>query len=227
MADFCQNTFEFELRPAVEGQDFLVAISNQEAVKWFELWPDWHVPAIIIYGAPGCGKSHLANLFKIKTGALTITPSLIEEVGVARILENESSCIVDDAEFGIDEETLLHLYNGLASSGGHLLMTAGKPPGLWEISLKDLESRLKSIPCVEIGLPDDMLLEAVFAKYFADRQLLVGSDVITYLLPRIERSLSMAQRIVEKIDQHSLAAGRKVTLPLVRQVLASEFELKI
>ena len=103
-------------------------------------------------------------------------------------------------------------------------MTATKPPGLWGISLKDLESRLKSMPCVEIGLPDDRLLEAVFAKYFADRQLLVGADVVSYLLPRIERSLSMAQKIVEKIDQHSLAAGRKVTLPLVRQVLASNFD---
>ena len=132
--------------------------------------------------------------------------------------------IIDDAEIGIDEEALLHLYNGLASEGGHLLMTAAKPPGLWGISLKDLESRLKSMPCVEIGLPDDRLLEAVFAKYFADRQLLVGADVVSYLLPRIERSLSMAQKIVEKIDQHSLAAGRKVTLPLVRQVLASNFD---
>ena len=80
------------------------------------------------------------------------------------------------------------------------------------------------MPCGEIGLPDDRLLEAGFAKYFADRQLLVGADVVSYLLPRIERSLSMAQTIVEKIDQHSLAAGRKVTLPLVMQFLASKFD---
>ena len=101
-------------------------------------------------------------------------------------------------------------------------MTAKNPPGEWGLSLLDLESRLKSIPCVEIGLPDDRLLEAVFAKHFSDRQLLVGSDVVSYLIRRMERSLSVAQKIVEKIDKVSLSSGRKVTLPLVRQVLDSD-----
>ncbi|HIM20868.1 MAG TPA: DNA replication protein, partial [Rhodospirillales bacterium] len=50
MADICQNAFNFDIRPAVGGQDFLVAFSNQKAVEWFDRWPDWHVPAIIIYG---------------------------------------------------------------------------------------------------------------------------------------------------------------------------------
>ena len=103
-------------------------------------------------------------------------------------------------------------------------MTAKKPPSEWGLSLLDLESRLKSIPCVKIGLPDDRLLEAVFAKHFSDRQLLVSSDVVSYLIPRMERSLSMAQKIVEKIDKVSLSSGRKVTLPLVRQILESDIE---
>ena len=67
MVDICQKTFNFDIRPAVGGQDFFVAFSNQKAVEWFDRWPDWHVPAIIIYGAAGCGKSHLANMFKIKS----------------------------------------------------------------------------------------------------------------------------------------------------------------
>jgi hypothetical protein len=36
MGDICQNTFNFDIRPAVGGQDFFVAFSNQKAVEWFD-----------------------------------------------------------------------------------------------------------------------------------------------------------------------------------------------
>ena len=224
MTQIRQNILNFNFRPAIGGQDFQVTLSNKQAFQWLDLWPDWGVPAIIIYGATGCGKSHLVNLFSVKSGGLLVTPALIRKMGISKILEEVNICILDDAEMGFEEEALLHLYNGLMSSGGQILMTAKKPPSQWGLSLLDLESRLNSIPCVKIGLPDDRLLEAVFAKHFSDRQLLVGSDVVAYLIPRIERSLSMAQKIVDKIDKLSLSSGRKVTLPLVRQILDSDFE---
>lgn len=224
MTDIRQQIFDFELRPAIGGQDFLVTLSNQEAVKWLDNWPDWHVPALIIYGPPGCGKSHLVNVFMARSGAVPLTPALLQETGVPKLLESLVCCVVDDAEKGFDEEALLHLYNGLATIGGHIMMTATTAPSRWGIVLKDLESRLKSMPSVKIGLPDDRLLEAVLAKHFSDRQLLVSADVVAYLLPRIERSMSVARQIVHKIDRHSLSAGSKITLPFVRQVLAMDFD---
>ena len=222
MSNSHQKTFHFELRPAMGYQDFMVTICNREAVQWLDLWPDWKVPAIVIYGSHGCGKSHLANVFVARSGANLVTPLMLETTDISKILGDQSCCVVDDAESGFDEEIFLHLYNCVESARGHMLLTATKPPSQWGVCLKDLESRLKSIPSVKIGQPDDKLLEAVLAKLFSDRQLIVGSDVISYVLNRMERSLTMAQEIVERIDKYSLTTGRKITLPLVRQVFSQD-----
>jgi len=41
---------------------------------------------------------------------------------------------------GNSEEAVLHLYNHLAESGRHLMLTAKLPPARWGIGLKDLAS---------------------------------------------------------------------------------------
>ncbi len=53
-----QIPFDFDHRPALGGEDFLVADSNVEAVKWVELWPNWPRPVLAIVGLAGAGKTH-------------------------------------------------------------------------------------------------------------------------------------------------------------------------
>ena len=100
-----------------------------------------------------------------------------------------------------------------------LLLISAAAPARWPLSLPDLTSRLKAIPAVAVGDPDDPLLAAVLVKLFADRQLAVGDDVIAYLLPRMERSFAAARKIAAAIDEASLAQRRPVTVPLARTVL--------
>ena len=59
----------------------------------------------------------------------------------------------------------------------------------------------------------------MLVKLFADRQLMPGLEVIAYLLARMERSLDAARRVVAAVDRVSLAAHRRITVPLVRAVL--------
>ena len=220
MADVRQQVFDFEARPSLGGEDFLVSESNTEAIAWLDKWPDWPGPALTIYGPAGCGKSHIANVQLARSSAVLVTPALIADAGLPDVLERAHHCVVDDADQRFDEEDLLHLYNGVSAKGGTLLLTVTEPPNRWDISLKDLESRLKAAPAVEIRQPVDALLEAVLAKQFSDRQLLVDQEVISYVTKRMERSLSAARSIVEGADKLSLAKGQRVTLPLIRDVLA-------
>jgi chromosomal replication initiation ATPase DnaA len=100
-----------------------------------------------------------------------------------------------------------------------VLLLARDPPARWPLALPDLRSRLLALPTVAVGAPDDALLAAVLLKLLADRQAVVGGDVLSYLTARMERSFAAAGRLAEALDQAALAEKRPITPALARQVL--------
>ena len=90
------------------------------------------------------------------------------------------------------ERALLHLVNLCMETRRDILVAARHPPASWTVSLSDLDSRLRAVLAIGVGLPDDALLGAVLVKHFADRQLRVAPEVIAYLLTHMERSFAAA-----------------------------------
>ena len=213
-----QLPFAFGHRPALGGEDFLVAPPNAEAVAWLDRWPDWPGSALVIWGPAGCGKSHLAQVFMAERRAepLTMGDLSAEVAGTADAVLDDADRVAGDAAL---EEALFHLYNRLRDAGGRLLLTAAAPPARWPLALPDLASRLKAVAQVPIAAPDDALMEALLVKLFADRQLRVEADVVGYLAARMERSFAAARRLVQALDDRALARRRNITVPLARQVL--------
>jgi chromosomal replication initiation ATPase DnaA len=209
-----QLAFTFEHRSALGGADFLVTPSNHEAIAWLDAWPDWPAPLLVIHGPAGSGKSHLGQVFQARTAALKISASAIGPAA-----HDAREVWIDDAERGLAEEALLHLYTAVAARAGHILLTAAAAPSSWQIALPDLRSRILAAPAVALGRPDDALIMAVLAKLFSDRQVRVDVDVVEYLARRMERSLAEAQRLVSLIDGAALAERRDVTVPFVREIL--------
>lgn len=208
-------------RPALGDDDFLVAQSNSDAVAWLDRWPDWPAPALAIYGPAGCGKTHLAHVFAARSGARLISAPHLTSEDPPFLLDANVALVIEDADAGIDETALFHLFNATKEAGKHLLLTGLRPPARWDIALPDLRSRLSSIPAVAISLPDDQLMAALLVKLFADRQLKVGQDVVGYLISRMERSFAAARDLVAATDAAGLAAQRAITVPLVRDVMDS------
>ena len=206
-------------RAAYGREDFLVAPSNAGAVLWLDGWPDWPAAALTLHGPAACGKSHLAQVWRKRSGALLLAREELVVAGLGERLGARRSAIVEDAERGVDEEALLHLHNLLAEAGGQLLLTSRTPPARWHLTLADLRSRLLAAPAVAVEAPDDALLSALLVKLFADRQLRVGAELIAFLVPRMERSFAGAARLVAALDAAALAAQRPLTLPLARSVL--------
>ncbi len=85
----------------------------------------------------------------------------------------------------------------------------------------DLASRLQAAATVEILEPDDLLLAAVITKLFADRQVEVEPHVVQFLVRRIERSLSTAIDIVDRLDRAALEQKSRITRALAAQTVSA------
>ncbi len=229
MTGTAQLPLELAPRPAFGREDFLVAPSNEVAVAWIDRWPDWPGPALALYGPPGCGKTHLCQVWRAASGAVEIDGSRLARAEPPELLGAARACLLDDAEAVLSgagtggeaamAERLLHLHNSVAERGGQLLLTGRAAPARWTCRLADLSSRLAAAAVVRLEAPDDALMEALLVKLCADRQLAVGAEVVRYLLARMERSFGAARALVAALDRASLAERRAVTVPLARRVL--------
>ncbi|MBK8173829.1 MAG: DNA replication protein [Rhodospirillales bacterium] len=217
-----QLPLALEHPPSLVGENFLVAPSNRDAVRWLERWPDWPSPAIALFGPSGCGKTHLCQVFLTRSLGVSVEPASLMYDRAIDLIAHAPACVIDDADGAIAaglEEPLLHLYNSLAEHKGKLLLTARAAPARWPVKLADLRSRLNAVPSIGIGAPDDDLIAGVLVKLFADRHLIVDSEVVLYALPRIERSFAAAQRLVADLDAAALGSHRKITVALLRDVI--------
>ncbi|HYG85862.1 MAG TPA: DnaA/Hda family protein [Azospirillum sp.] len=223
-----QLPLDLGFRPAMGGDDFLVAPSNADAVAWLDRWPAWPAPALTIWGPPGCGKTHLSQVWRARSRAVVVNGVALAQADLPGLMDAAHAVVVEEADLVAGnpgrEEALFHLYNLARDAGGHLLLLARKAPSRWRVKLPDLRSRLKGAPAVGVDAPDEALLAAVLVKLFSDRQLMPSQEVIGYLLMRMERSLDAARRVVAAVDRASLAKQRPVTVPLVRGVLSEMAE---
>lgn len=200
--------------------DLVVSPANADAVALIDRWPDWPSPVVVLAGPAGSGKSHLGTIWQ----ELSNTPRFAAaDLGEAALKAAETgSLLVDDADGGdLDEQGLFHLINAVRAAGTHLLLTARRFPSAWGVKLPDLASRLKAATTVEIGEPDDMLLAGVITKLFADRQVEVEPHVVQYLVRRIERSLSTAIRVVDRLDRIALEQKSRITRGLATETVSA------
>jgi chromosomal replication initiation ATPase DnaA len=200
-------------------EDFLAGPSNAAALALIESYPDWPARAAVLVGPEGSGKSHLATIWAGEAGARSLGARSLAETHLPAALATGALVVEDIAAGDFDERALFHLLNFAREEQAHLLLTARTAPAGWNISIRDLESRLKALPVVALAAPDDVLLRAVLVKLFADRQLLVDESLVGYVAPRIERSFAAAQAIVEQLDQEAMRLQRPLSRALAAEIL--------
>lgn len=209
-------------RASLDGDDFLLAGCNEEAVSWLDRWPNWPEGRLCLVGPKACGKTHLVSVHQAQAGAAIISHDKLLSVPASDIVAGQQALVIEDADQmtgKVAEEALFHLINATKADGVTLLLSAQSPPNRWPIALKDLVSRLATFSVAAIKAPDDQVIMAVLAKLFHDRQLKVSADLLGYITATMERSFEAANDLVARLDRESLAGKRPVTKPLVREVL--------
>lgn len=216
-----QFVLDLPHRPAFGAEDYLVSAANSAAVALVDRWPDWPLASSLVVGPPGSGKTHLAHVWRLRTGAGVLAAASISE-GAIGTLRAVRALVIEDIDRGIaDEPMLFHLLNLAREQGHALLLTSARPPGELHVALPDLRSRLRALPMVAIEAPDEALLKAVLVKLFTDRQLAVEPHVIEHVALHMERSMAAAGGIVAEIDRRALALRRKVTRSLAAEAVAA------
>ena len=194
---------------------------NEIAVNLIESWPEWPVDNRItcIYGPSGSGKSHIANIWKEKVGAIIyegishLTLGHVYSINRPLIFENLIS------NHNWPEELLFEFFNEIKSSNNYLLITCNDNPLKFSWKLKDLISRISSFTNIEIKLPDDELIKKILVKQFSDRQLSIDKQFIEYISQRIERSYLAINNVVDIIDQLTLKYKKPVNYSLIKEAI--------
>lgn len=199
-------------------EDFLEGPSNEKALALVERWPDWPSRLIALVGPEGSGKSHLAAIWAAASGARVISARRLGETDLPQALATGALVVEDLDAPDLDERALFHLINLAREEGADILFTSRTSPPSILVRIRDLQSRLRMLPVVELEAPDDTLLRALLVKLASDRQLALDAALVNFLANRIERSFAGAHRAVALIDEEALRRQRPVTRALAAEL---------
>jgi len=185
---------------------------------------------IYLWGGHGTGKTHLlqavCHLDVAQAQPLAYLP--LREVAalspeVLEGIETLPLVIVDDIDAvagRADWETgLFHLYNRVREHNGRLLMAGSHSPAAVGIVLADLRSRLAGGIVLHLHALNDQEKAEALRLQARQRGMEMPEEVAAYLLRRCPRDMTALFKLLDVLDQASLAAQRKLTIPFVKEVL--------
>ena len=203
MSELNQLLLDLDYKTNFNEYDFYLSKSNSKAFNLLNRWPDWNKKILNISGEKFSGKSHLANIFKLKSKALLVQGSIIDN-SIFKSLKLYESIIIDDFEECKEEEILYSIFNLIDQDNKYMLINSLKPINEIKFNLPDLASRSKNCLFAEIENPDDELLFAIILKNFSDRQIKIEKKIINFIINRIDRSYRKIYEFIYKIDELSL-----------------------
>lgn len=190
----------------------------------------WAENLIYLWGIEGVGRSHLLQAACLRfeqrgESAVYLPLAEVADYG-PELLDNLEQCglvCLDDLDAVAGrpdwEEALFHLFNRLRDAGRCLLLAAAAAPRELPVSLADLQSRLTLALVFQLhALSDEEKLRALQLRA-SRRGLHLTDDVGRFILTRGERSMSALFELLERLDQASLQAQRKLTIPFLKETL--------
>jgi DnaA family protein len=182
-----------------------------------------------LWGAVSTGKSHLLQALCHEFTCLGMSSLYLplrmfgdNDAAVLNDLGALSLVCIDDLDVIAGrprwEMGLFNLINGLRLAGHTLVLASRQNPTHLPIKFPDLISRLVWGPVFRLKALDDDDKLAALRFHAKHRGLVLSEEVGRYLLSNLPRDLVTLLRILDRLDEVSLAAQRRLTIPFIKSV---------
>ena len=191
-----------------------------------------HQQFFYLWGNKGSGKSHLLKgvcqhylaqqrpaLYVPLNKAQYFSPAVLENLEQqALVCLDDLQAVIGNAEW---EVAIFDLINRVRETGRTLLiMSADQSPANLPVQLPDLASRLTWGEVYQLAPLNDQQKIEVLQKAAYQRGIELPDETANFLFKRLERDMKTLFNALEKLDQASLQAQRKLTIPFVKEILS-------
>ena len=188
---------------------------------------------VLIVGDAGSGKSHLLEAASAAASAggdaVAFAPMRdwsSQRVDAVRGLGEGGLVCIDDIEAAAGdrkwEEALIVLVEESASRCARMLVSAGAVPWNIPFVLADLRSRLAAATLYRLHELDDEGRARALRQHASARGIEVPDDVVGYVLTRYRRDMPSLVALLDRLDYHSMACQRRLTVPFVRNLIEGD-----
>jgi DnaA family protein len=192
------------ISPAAEPSlDNYVAGANAEALERVRALAAGRLKEAIVYlwGEPGSGRTHLLRAAASANAAIVIADEVDK---------------LEDAA----QQALFIAINAARDGGPPVLAAGNAPPAQLKLR-EDLRTRLGWGLVYQLKPLTDAEKALHLRSEAARRGLRLTDEVLWYLLNHLPRDLGSLYGILDRLDRHSLAKQRAITLPFVREALSN------
>ena len=182
-----------------------------------------------LWGRAGTGKTHLLQAACAAAGAAgaatayidlreTTEPERLEGCEMlATVCLDSLEVIAGDAGWNA---AIFRLHTLMQDLRGRLVVASRAAPASISFRLADLRSRLLVADAWQLQeLDDDEQVRALQLR--AERRgLTLADDAALFLVRRLPRDMHSLCRVLDQLDEASLVAQRRLTVPFLRQALA-------
>ena len=185
---------------------------------------------LYIYGVKNSGKTYLLQSLcneysKNNKSALFLPLKEVVKYGldIMESIEDMNLVCIDGIEIIQNKKEwevgLFNLINNSLQTGCRLIFTSSYNHEKAIFTLPDLDSRIKKFSSYELfPIGDDYLLDALknIAKLSS---ISLGDREAQYLITYTKRNMSDLVKILESLDQLSMENKRRITIPLIKELL--------
>jgi DnaA family protein len=193
-----------------------------------------NVAPLWLWGVSGAGKTHLLQALCAEVGerAAYFPVSRNSALPPDALQGFESSpllCIdaVDSVAGDVAwEQALFRTFNEVSELHGRLVFAATLPPRQASWVLEDWRSRAAACVVYQVRELDDAGRVEALRLRAAQRGLQLPHETSEYLLKRMPRDLPSLLRVLDELDEASLVAQRRLTIPFIRDALEKRADTK-